>query len=105
MSDPPHSRQVVKAGWAKYLWPTPMVVILYIGVLAVIIHGRKLFFATHVFFEIGIMVSLVASVCYAIRLRGKSNPLAPRWVFFLNLAPCVFLIVAATINTVVAAFK
>ncbi len=48
--------------------------------------GQQAFIATHVIFEIGIVVSLLASLVYAIRLSGRGRSLAPRWVFFVNLA-------------------
>jgi hypothetical protein len=79
-----------------YLWPTPTGLISWITALAVAkFFGQQAFIATHVLFEIGIVVSLLASFFYAIRLSGRGRSLAPRWVFFVNLAfgPLIFGII------------
>ncbi|MBB5353140.1 hypothetical protein HNR46_003393 [Haloferula luteola] len=54
--------------------------------------GRRAFLNTHAVLEIGIIVSLLASVVYTIRLAGKGRVLASRWVFLLNLCfgPLIF---------------
>jgi hypothetical protein len=80
----------------RYLWPTPTGLISWLSALAVAkFLGQQAFIATHVLFEIGIVVSLLASVVCAIRLSGGGRSLAPRWVFFVNLAfgPLIFGII------------
>jgi len=71
----------------KYLWPTPTGVICWISAMAVgKFLGQRAFLNTHVIFELSIIAALLASVVYSMRLSGKGRSLAPRWVFFLNLA-------------------
>ena len=69
----------------KYLWPTPVGLLLWVGCIIVPgFLGDRAFLATHGYFEIGVMISLIASVVYAVRLGGKGKGTAPRWVFYLN---------------------
>jgi hypothetical protein len=70
----------------RYLLPAPTGLILLLAGLAIVKRDHRVFLAVHGWFEIGIVASFLASVVYAIRLSGKGRELAPRWVFFLNLA-------------------
>ncbi|QQL44123.1 hypothetical protein [Sulfuriroseicoccus oceanibius] len=76
-----------KKSWVKYAWPAPLGWACYLGVWAVIhFGGMRAFMATHVFFEVGLVLALIASVHYSIKLAFDGRATAPRWVFFVNLS-------------------
>ena len=97
MTEPVSAREETAQVSLRYLWPMPTGLILWLGTLAVAkFLGQQAFFATHMLFEIGIMVSLFCSVVYSIRLSGSGRSLAPRWVFLVNLfyGPLIFGFIA-----------
>lgn len=85
MNDSAAAKRQANSFDRKYLWPTPVGFIFWIsGILVEKLLGERAFLTTHGYFEIAIMISLIASVVYSIRLGGKGRSLAPRWVFYLN---------------------
>ncbi|MBK1884333.1 hypothetical protein JIN85_18085 [Luteolibacter pohnpeiensis] len=95
MNDLIPTHRAAKAFNRKYLWPTPLGIACWLGAVGTAkIWGLRVFLNTHFFFEMGIMVALLTSVIYAVRLAGKGRSLAPRWVFYLNLlfGPLVFTV-------------
>ena len=96
MTDTASKRQESAQISLRYLWPTTTGLVLWLSALAVAkFLGQQAFIATHAIFESGIVVALLASVVYAIRLSGRGRSLAPRWLFFVNLAfgPMIFGII------------
>ena len=86
---PPRHHCGVKPGLKlsilRYLWPAPMGLALFLIGLAIAKFGsHRAFLNVHFWLEIGIVVSMFASVIYSIRLSGKGRSLAPRWVRNLN---------------------
>ncbi|MBB5354026.1 hypothetical protein HNR46_004298 [Haloferula luteola] len=82
-----------RAGSFRYAWPAPLgLTLILTGYGVAEFLGHRAFLKTHAVIEFGIVVSLLASVVYAIRLAGKGRVLAPRWVFLLNLCfgPLIF---------------
>lgn len=74
------------SGVLRYGWPAPTGLALILSGYCV--HhflGKWAFLSSHFWFEIGLIISLLASVVYAIRLGGKGRTLAPRWVWVINL--------------------
>lgn len=76
-----HTADDVRSNRLQYVWPAPVGVLLW---LAAHFLGREAFLMTHFWFEIGIVVSMLASIVYSIRLFPEERRLVPRWVFVLN---------------------
>ena len=77
----------------RYGWPAPVGVTLILAGYGIArLLGNRAFLNTHFWLEIGVIVSMLVSVVYAIRLGSKGTNLAPRWVFVLNLCygPLIF---------------
>ena len=97
MTQPTTTGQEATPFSLRYLWPAPTGFILWLSALAVAkVFGHQAFIATHALFEVGIVISLLASVIYSIRLSGSGRSIAPRWVFFANLAfgPLILTVIA-----------
>ena len=93
MEEQDHTKRDSASRTLRYLWPTPTgLVLILTGYLVFQVLGQRAFLNTHFFLEIGVMITMFASVMYAIRLSGKGRRLAPRWVFYVNLCfgPLIF---------------
>lgn len=86
MSEHEEIRERVRSlGW-KHLWPTPVGLLSWGAAIFVArVFGQRAFLLTHGYFEIGILIALVASVICSVNLIGKGRGNAPRWVLGLNL--------------------
>lgn len=86
-----------------YIWPTPLGIIFWItGLVAAKFFDPQVFRYSHALFEFGIVVALFASIACAIRLSGTERSLAPRWVFFLNLAFVPLIFGLMTISAIIS---
>ena len=78
----------------KYVWPVPVFVILVAAGGGAAILARDIFMAVHGLIEIGVLVCLVASLIFSLRLWRVGSADVPRWVFYLNLSgPLMVLVI------------
>ncbi len=103
MEEQEHRAQRLSHSICGYLWPALSGILLFlIGYGTLHLFGKMAFLHTHSILSIGMMVCMLASVVYTIRLMGKEGHLAPRWVFFVNFCfgplPFGFWVVAGTLE-------
>ena len=97
---------VSKSRNSKYLWPTPVGILLYsVAVVAAKWFGYEVFLAVHLPLEVGMVVAAGASVLYSIRLLGRERGQAPRWILIVNLMFGPLLISLLLIVAAISVFR